>query len=221
MKKNLPLLLLGIAVTLAISAISLLILYFGKLRPLKTGEVKYPLRNQEAFDEVVITHPDPSSRQKEILSSVILNKLTFEGSSLGVIEVGGESKAVMSLVVSFDYQGKSRRLTIPIVETISLSKAGPQGFEEGEVTSVTNINLEKGKTVNVGFSYIPIEEPVQKSKLVEFCGKRQYKLCLMYLELGFGDSPTDFNTYLENTFEDKEAVVDYKIAYPNTLFLVR
>ena len=129
----------------------------------------------------VLTFSNPSSEQKELLRSVVLNKLTIKDFTLDAIELGEKSRSVLNLLVSFEYLGELKELTIPIVDSISSNKRGPQGFEEGEDVSVTNLTLEKGGIVNVGFSYIPKETTIAKDELVEFCQKTDYQLCFMYI----------------------------------------
>jgi len=197
---------------LGISALlvsSFVILYFGRLRPLKNKEVEY------ASDEMITTYSNPG-RTKEILRSVVLNKLTVEDSSFDVIELGGERKPLLNLTVSFDYQGVNRKLTIPVVENILLKKLAFNDFDEGELISVASLNLKKGTLVNVAFSYIP-----EESELIKFCEARSYQLCLMYIELEFGDELVDFSTYLDRTLNNQNAPrLNYTIAFPNTVFLL-
>lgn len=197
---------------------SIFIFYFGRPRSPKTEEVEHPLRNPRPPDEVSITYSNPG-RSKEILRSVVLNKLVVDDFSLGVVEVGGGRRPVLNLGASFNYQGRERKLTIPIVDTISFRKVGLQGFEEEGDISVASLNLEKGEIINVAFSYIPKENFTEKEEVVDFCKARAYKQCLMYIELGFGNIPIDFGEYLSQILDNTQRI-DYKVAFPNFISLL-
>jgi len=190
------------------------------LRQLRQQSTEPPPQVQN-FGSAVLTFSNSPSSQKEYLRTVVLNKLTVEDFSLDVVEVKGEKKPFINLSVSFNYQGKDRRVVIPIVDDILLRKPGPEQFEEGEVTSVASLNLEKGRLINVAFSYLPIETTVKKQELVVFCERTDYKECLMYIELGFGGESIEFNSYLESIFKDSdEASVDYTLVFPNTIYVL-
>lgn len=182
----------------------------------KPAKTPPPAQN---FGSVVITSAVPSSNQK--IYSVVVNGLIVEDLSLETVEVKGEKRPLLNLVVSFDYQGASRKLTIPVVENILLIRLGINGFGEGEVKSVESLNLKKGALVNVGFRYIPKEGTVKKRELAKYCSQIDYQLCLRYIELGFGDESIDFNVYLEKILRDqKTAKIDYKFVFPNTVYQI-
>ena len=184
----------------------------------KPAKTPPPAQN---FGSAIITYSSANPNQKEYLRTVVINKLTVEDFSLDVVEVKGEKKPLLNLVVSFNYQGKDRKLIIPIVDDILLRKVGPVDFEEGEVKSVESLNLKKGALVNVAFSYIPKEKSVKKKELSEFCGRTDYRACLMYIEFGFGDNPVDFDAYLQNVLGKQDtAQLDYKVSFPNTIFVL-
>ena len=196
-------------------------LLYRRYKVLVTQKPSEPRPPTQNFGSVVLTFSNPPLNQKEYLRTVVLNKLTVEDLSLETVGAKGEKKPLLNLIVSFNYQGKDRRLIIPIVDDILLREPGPEKFEEGEVKSVASLNLEKGRLINVAFSYIPKENSVKKKELSEFCERTDYKACLMYIELGFGDESIELNSYLESIFKDSdEAFVNYTLVFPNTIFVL-
>lgn len=196
-------------------------LLYRRYKVLVTQKPSEPRPPTQNFGSAVLTFSNPPPDRKEFLRSVVLNKLTVEDFNLDVIEVDGEKKPVLDLTISFDYQGKTRQLVIPIVDNILFSESGSQGFEKGEFVSVVSLNLEKGRMINVGFSYLPKESTTKRKGLVKYCGQADYQLCLKYIELGFGDNPVDFNAYLQSALGKQDtAQLDYKVSFPNTIFVL-
>lgn len=162
------------------------------------------------FVSPLLTYSIPNPQEKEYYRAVVLNNLTLEDFSLDEVELKGEKKPVLNLVVTFNYKGKDRRLTVPVVDSIR--------FGEGD-KSVNELNLNKGDNINLALLYLPKENRIEKSELVGFC-ESYFPLCSMYIELGFGDTKVDFGSYLESALGNQEtARLDYKVAFPSALFL--
>lgn len=172
-------------------------------------------------DSLLITDSKPNPNQKEYLHSSILNRLTVEKWESEELVIDGEKKLVLNLVVSFKYEGENKTLTIPFIESVLFRKLGPLGLEDIGITSVDTIRIEKGSIIDVSLSYIPLEDPVSKDELINYCNERNNEICLNYLGLGFGDEPIDFNAYLQEILTGIEnQVIDYKVFIPSSLFLI-
>lgn len=205
---------------IVILLISAGVLYFGRLRTLTTKEAPRPPEKFQEPGELIITYSKPLPN--EFLRTVILNTLTVDNVSVGEIEVGGEKKSLLNLTVSFNHEGIDRKLKIPIVDKIVLKDIGTRDFEDRREIDVTALRLEKGAMINLGFSYIPDESDVDKGELIQFCEKASYRLCLKYIDIGFGDKAVNFDTYLAEILESHDtSLMDYTIAFPNTIFIFR
>ena len=206
-------------VMLGLLVLSFFVFYQARLRYLVNPGLGVPIEKPAASGEIIITYSDPG-RSKETLRAVVLSRLVVEDFELDVVEVGGEKKPLLNLNVSFKYNGKDRYLTIPIVDNISFRRWIDKGFKNEGEKSTASLNLEKGNTVNVALFYIPKDVSSDKEVVNKFCRETQYRLCLMYIDLGFGDKPIDFGTYLESVLLVQEtAALDYKIAFPDSIFL--
>lgn len=212
MRKFLPSITVGITIVLAIAAV---ILYLGRLRPLLQESEGTPI--PDITEELFVSISNPQ-RRKVFIQTATLNKLILEDFSLDVVDVDGEKKPVLSLVVAFKSEGRNLRLTIPVVDSVlyrDYGQVGPEVPEEGTFVNVASLNLERGRLINVTLGYIPTENPVTIEDLLIFCEQIGNKACPAYIALGFGKGPIDFNSYFRNLFTNNdEAAIDYNFAFP-------
>ena len=188
----------------------------GEQQGESTGQVENP--PVQTFGSLLLTYSSPPLGGEMHIPAVVMNKLTIEDYKLDVVEVKGKENPVLNLSVSFDYQGGTRKLTIPVVEKILARRSGAQGKEELGTLSVVDINLEKGKPVNLALAYISKENVIKKNELIQFCEDAQYESCLIAISLGFGDEPIDFESYLQSILENREtAKTDYKFVFPSAI----
>ena len=210
----------GVLITFVVVGLASGILYF-RYRTLITKLPPSELAPRDSIsDSLLITHSKANPNQKEYLRTSLLNKLKIEDFNFEEIEVGGESKTVLNLEVSFIYQGRDRKLTITFVDSVLVRKLSPQGIEDEGVISVANLNLAKQQGVNVGLSYIPAGISTTKEELKAYCSEKSNEICLNYLDLGFGEKPIDFNKYLDEILMNEDAIIDYKVTIPSSLYLL-
>lgn len=207
--------------TVVILLISAGILYFGRLRTLTTEEAQRPPEKTQAPGELIITYSKPSPNQKDLLRSVVLNGITVEDLIYDEIEIKGEKKSLLNLTVSFNYIGKDRTLTIPIIDSIYFRELVEEGSQDLNTVSVDYLNLAEGMIINLGLAFVPRESSAQKEDIIEFCETLSHKGCLLYVKQGFGDKPVDFGEYFEEVLGGQDSSrIDYTKVFPNIMYLL-
>jgi|SRR3989344_2359134 len=214
MRKYIPFFLIIIFVILVVSAG---ILYFVFILPEQRQKLEpYPVKPSEP-GEVILTYSEAQPNQKEYLRTAILNGVTIEDFNFTEADINGQMKSLLNLTISFNYKGVSRKLTVPIVESIALMIKTKTGFDEKGQVNINSLNLKKGGLVNVAFSFVPNGSEVAKEDIIKYCKERDLRLCIAYIDLGFGSYPVNFDNFLIELLSKGNPETDYRVAFPNTI----
>lgn len=214
MSKSLPIIILG---TFFLLALVVGILYFKLFSKPRGGVGEAPKTAQEP-GEIILSGSDPNP--EEVLRTSIINLVTVDEVTVEEVDLAGETRLRFNLTLAFNYQGSSYRLSVPVIGSIGMYESEKGESRDMGVLAVSSLALEKGDVVNLAFSYISEEAQSSKEEVVVFCEILNNDVCLKYIELGFGDKPINFDTYLSETLGQESSVWDYTVAFPNTIFVL-
>lgn len=215
MRRKLPLILLSLVVVLSLAAG---VLYFYLIDPLgRKRDTSERSINQPA-GELLVTHSKPISRNVP-LRLAVLNTLEVVRTKLSPTGPEASDSFILELTVKAASGREERELTIPILGSIEIQQGGVTADIEENKVSVSEVELEEGDVVNVALAYVPREEEWGRDEVASYCEGTGHEDCLRYVNVGFGEEPVEFDSYLEEVFNSDMKRIDYKVAFPNFITL--
>ena len=197
-------------------------LYFGRIRPSRfpKGSDFEPV--QEVLNSLVLTFPSDKPSSTKRLGVVTFNKLIISDYSLASIEAENQSFPVLNIIVSFNFAGKNRKLSFPIVSSIYYREIGEQNSDDYLINVIDlSRKLRKGGNINLSLTYLSSEGDLTKEDFIKMCQTGNSEMCPTYLKLGFGNNPIEVNSYLENIYREKENVMlDSTTLIPTTIIVI-